>query len=120
MDVRIILTWDADATDIDLWVIEPSGERAFYGHRRTTIGGNFSRDFTRGYGPEEYCLRKAMNGVYRIKVNYFGSAAARLLGAVTLQVDVFTNFGRPNEQHRSITRRLRTKKQTLQVAEIEF
>ena len=54
-----MLTWDADQTDIDLWVTEPSGEKCFYGHNRTTIGGLLSRDFTDGYGPEEYCLRKS-------------------------------------------------------------
>ena len=26
-DVRIVLTWDADQTDVDLWVTEPSGEK---------------------------------------------------------------------------------------------
>ncbi|MHC4983255.1 MAG: VIT domain-containing protein, partial [Planctomycetota bacterium] len=38
-DVRIVLTWDADATDMDLHVIEPSGERVMYNHNRSTIGG---------------------------------------------------------------------------------
>jgi len=120
VDVRIILTWDADNTDMDLWVIEPSGERAYYGHRRTTIGGHMSRDFTRGYGPEEYCLRRAMNGLYAIKVNYYGSAAARLIGAVTLQVDIFTHYGRPNEERRSMTLRLTQKRETVTVGQIEF
>ena len=59
VDVRIILTWDADLTDIDLHVVEPSGETAFYGHNRTVIGGLVSRDFTQGYGPEEYAVRRA-------------------------------------------------------------
>jgi tetratricopeptide (TPR) repeat protein len=120
LDVRVVLTWDADSTDIDLWVTEPSGEKVFYGHNRSTIGGRMSDDFTQGYGPEEYCLRKSMTGVYKIEVNYYGTHAARLLGAVTLHVDVFTNYGRPNEQHRSITRRLRDKQETLQVGEIEY
>ena len=119
-DVRIVLTWDADMTDIDLWVVEPSGEKVFYSHNRSTIGGRMSRDFTRGYGPEEYFLKKAMHGVYRVKVNYYGSSAAKLLGAVTLQADVFANFGRPNEQRKTITLRLRTKKETVQIGEIEF
>lgn len=57
VDVRIVMTWHADNTDIDLWVTEPSGEKAFYGHNRTTIGGLVSRDFTQGYGPEEYMVR---------------------------------------------------------------
>ena len=120
VDIRIILTWDADMTDIDLWVIEPSGEKAYYSHRRTTIGGNFSRDFTQGYGPEEYLLRRAMRGAYKVQANYYGSAAPKLTGAVTLQLDVFTNYGRPNEKHKSITLRLTRKKEVIDVGEIEF
>ncbi|HPD16779.1 MAG TPA: VIT domain-containing protein [Planctomycetota bacterium] len=120
VDVRIILTWDADNTDMDLHVVEPSGERAFYGHQRTTIGGNVSRDFTQGYGPEEYLLKKAMPGMYTIQANYYGSSAAQLIGAVTLQVDVFTNYGRPNEQRKSLTLRLTEKKETFTVGQIEF
>src|SRR5205085_6237154 len=72
LDVRIVLTWDADLTDVDLWLIEPSGEKCVYDHNRTTIGGLLSRDFTQGYGPEEYCLRRAMAGEYKIQANYYG------------------------------------------------
>src|SRR5437660_10689837 len=71
-DVRIVLTWDADLTDVDLWVTEPSGEKCFYGHNRTVIGGLISRDFTQGYGPEEYCLRRTMPGEYKVQCNYYG------------------------------------------------
>jgi uncharacterized protein YfaP (DUF2135 family) len=42
-----MMTWHADNTDIDLWVTEPSGEKAYYGHNCTTIGGLVSRDFTK-------------------------------------------------------------------------
>ncbi len=34
LDLRITLAWDAGNTDIDLWVIDPNGEKAYYGHRR--------------------------------------------------------------------------------------
>jgi len=120
VDVRIVMTWDADNTDMDLHVVEPSTERAFYGHQRTTIGGNVSRDFTQGYGPEEYLLKRAMLGTYTIQANYYGSSAAQLIGAVTLQVDVFTNYGRPNEQRKSLTLRLTEKKETFTIGQIEF
>jgi Ca-activated chloride channel family protein len=120
VDVRIVLTWDADNTDMDLHVVEPSDERAFYGHQRTTLGGNVSRDFTQGYGPEEYLLRKAMPGMYTIQANYYGSSSAQLQGAVTLQVDVFTHYGRPNERRKSLTLRLTEKKETFTVGQIEF
>jgi len=119
-DVRIILTWDADLTDMDLWVTEPSGEKAYYGHRRTTIGANFSRDFTQGYGPEEYLLKKAMPGPFKIQANYYGSGAPKLAGAVTLQCEVFTNYGRPNQQRKALTLRLTQKKEVVTIGNVEF
>ena len=120
VDIRIILTWDTDLTDMDLWIIEPSKEKAFYGHRLTTIGGHVSRDFTDGYGPEEYLLKKTMPGKYKIQANYYGSSAPTLVGAVTLQVEIFTNYGRKNEKRKSITLRLTQKKEVITVGEIEF
>ena len=120
VDVRIVMTWHAENTDVDLWVTEPSGEKAFYSHNRTTIGGLVSRDFTQGYGPEEYMVRRAAHGTYKIEANYFGSQATRLLGPVTVQVDVLTNYGRANEQRKSLTLRLKEAKETVRVGEIEF
>ncbi|MBP7868061.1 MAG: DUF2135 domain-containing protein [Acidobacteria bacterium] len=120
VDVRIVLTWDADLTDMDLWVTEPSGEKAMYSNNRTRIGGLVSRDFTQGYGPEEYCLHKAMHGTYVIEANYYGNRAQTLQGAVTLQVDVYTDYGRPTEKRKSLTLRLEQAKETLKVGQIEF
>lgn len=120
VDVRIVLTWDADMTDMDLWVIEPSGEKAYYGNQRTRIGGNVSNDFTDGYGPEEYAVRRAMKGKYAVQVDYFSNQAPSLSGSVTLQADVFTNYGRPNEKLKSITVRLRDNTETLDIGEIGF
>ncbi|MFH1808975.1 MAG: DUF2135 domain-containing protein, partial [Pseudomonadota bacterium] len=120
VDTRIVMTWDADLTDMDLWVIEPSGEKAYYGHNRTTIGGLVSRDFTQGYGPEEYVLKKAMHGEYTVQTNFFGSSAQSMIGAVTLQLDIYTNYGRPNEQKKSVTLRLTDRKETFTVGTVEF
>ena len=36
LDLRVSLAWDADMTDVDLHVLEPTREHAFYGHRLTT------------------------------------------------------------------------------------
>jgi hypothetical protein len=120
MDIRIVMTWDADLTDMDLHVVEPSGEKAYYSHNRTTIGGMVTRDFTQGYGPEVYNLRRAMRGRYRIRTKFYGSSAAKLSGGVTLQVDIYTNYGRPNQRRRSITLRLTRKKETFDVGAIRF
>jgi Ca-activated chloride channel homolog len=120
VDVRIVLTWDADMTDMDLWVTEPSGEKANYSHKLTTIGGLVSRDITDGYGPEEYVLRKVLNGRYQVQVNYYGSGSPTLTGAVTLQVDVFTAYGRPDEKRRSMTVRLKERQEVVTIGEVEY
>jgi hypothetical protein len=120
VDLRIVMTWDADLTDMDLWVMEPSGEKAFYSYPRTQIGGLVSRDFTQGYGPEEYMIKRARHGMYEVKTNFYGSRSQKVAGAVTLQVDLFTNYGRENEKRRSVTLRLTENKETFTVADIEF
>jgi hypothetical protein len=65
-------------------------------------------------------LRRAMTGTYTIEANYYGSSSAELLGPVTLQLDLFTNYGRANEEPKSITLRLAAKKETIKVGEFEF
>ncbi|MFH2010024.1 MAG: VIT domain-containing protein [bacterium] len=120
VDIRIVMSWDADLTDMDLHVVEPTGEEAYYGHNRTEIGGMVTRDFTQGYGPEVYLIRRAVRGRYTIKTKFYGSSAAKLIGAVTLQVDVYTNFGRPNQRRRSMTLRLTKRKDTFTVGTIGF
>ena len=91
-----------------------------YDHNRTTIGGLVSKDFTQGYGPEEYCLRHAMHGTYRVEANYYGSQAQELMGPVTVQAEVITHFGRPDEKRKNLTFRLETQKDIVPVGEIEF
>jgi Ca-activated chloride channel homolog len=118
MDIRITLSWDADLTDIDLWVIEPSGEKAFYSNNRTHIGGLVSKDFTQGYGPETYLLHTAMPGEYKVQVNFYGSQAQKLSGAVTLQLDIYTNYGRENEEHQAIIVRLKETKEVLTIGTV--
>lgn len=117
-DVRILLTWDTDATDVDLWVTEPSAEKCLYSHNRTTIGGAMSRDFTQGYGPEEYFLRRRMPGEYRIEANFYGSSQQELTGATTVQATVITNFGRPNEERKQMTLRLSTAKEMAEIGKV--
>lgn len=120
VDVRILLTWDTDLTDIDLWVVEPSKEKCFYSHNRTTIGGFMTKDFTRGYGPEVYMLRNNMPGKYTIKANFYGSSQQTLTGGTTIQATIITNFGRSNEERKAITLRLKDKKEEVSIGTATF
>jgi len=106
VDVRISLAWDADATDVDLHVLEPTGEEAYFSHNRTRIGGMVSRDITDGYGPEEYLVRRAFAGVYTVKAKYYGSRQQTVIGPATLTATVFTDWGRPTERKQTLTLRL--------------
>jgi hypothetical protein len=118
LDVRIVMTWDTDNTDIDLHVTEPSGEECDYEHNLTTIGGHVSSDFTQGYGPEEYCLRRLMPGRYKIRANFFGSGDQSLVGPTTVQATVITHFGRPDETRKCLTLRLTSAKDWVDVGEV--
>ena len=115
VDLRVVLTWDADNTDIDLWVIDPTGEVAIYNHPRTTIGGQMSRDFTGGYGPEVFTIRRPIPGTYTVKANYFGSRQQKLAGDVTVQVEFLSQFDSGNGKREAITRRLENKKDLIDV-----
>jgi len=106
VDLRITLAWDSDMTDIDLWVIEPSGEKVTYNKTLSTVGGMFHQDFTGGYGPEEYLLHKAPLGTYTIKVHFYGNGSPELTGGTTLYVDVFTNYGRKTQKLQTLSLRL--------------
>ncbi len=96
-DLRVSMSWNTDGTDVDLWVIEPSGEKCFYSHNRTKSGGELSQDQTQGYGPERYQVTKALTGEYRIMAHYY-SPNRNLLGGETHVNVVVTRFaGTPQE-----------------------
>ncbi len=119
-DIRIVMSWDADATDMDLHVMEPGGEEAFYSHNRTARGGLVSEDITDGYGPEEYLVRKAPTGKYTISTNYFGSRQQTVVGPATVTATVFTNWGRANEERQVLTVRLEKEKEKIEIGAITF
>jgi hypothetical protein len=119
-DLRIIMSWDADATDIDLHVLEPGGEEAYYGNNRTGQGGLVSQDITDGYGPEEYLIRVAPTGGYTLKTRYFASHQQTVVGPATITATVFTNWGRPNQKRETITIRLDKPKEDVEIGKIQF
>ena len=117
LDLRVVLTWDADDTDIDLWVTDPNGEKAFYGNRLTYQGGRNSLDFTGGYGPEEFSLKNAKPGKYKVEAQFYGHRQQVVAGATTLQVKLATRFGTPQAKEQLITLRLKGQSEVVYVGE---
>jgi tetratricopeptide (TPR) repeat protein len=120
VDIRIILTWNTNDCDIDLWVTDPNGEKCFYKHPYTVIGGRLSDDITQGYGPEEFCLKNAAKGDYLIEANYYGTRSQKQLQPVVVQATIYTNFGRPNQKKQVLTLQLGNAKDVYKVGTIKF
>lgn len=90
VDIRIIMNWNLMDVDLDLHIIEPTGEECYYAHKTTEAGASFSKDFTQGYGPEQYLIRNAVKGKYQIKTNYFGESELTENGPATVMVEIYT------------------------------
>jgi hypothetical protein len=117
--LRVVLTWDSDNTDIDLHVTDPNGEEVFYGKPLSYQGGRVSPDNTVGYGPEEYSLKAAKPGKYRVDVNFYGHTQQNISEATTIQLDFFTNYAADGVQKQSVTMRLKEAKDRIFVGEFE-
>lgn len=119
LDLRVVLSWDSDNSDMDLWVTDPNGEKCYYGNQNTYQGGLMSDDFTGGYGPEEFSLRDAKPGKYKVEANFFGDRQQLVTGATTLQLKLTTHFGSSKAKEQLVTMRLKEQAETVLVGEFE-
>ena len=96
-DARIVIEWTADDADIDLWIDEPNGERVMYSNKRSSAGGQISNDMTDGYGPEEYAIRRAPAGPYRVRINGYDADRINPNGPGHVLIRLQRNFARTSE-----------------------
>jgi len=120
VDVRIVINWSTDNTDMDLWVIDPKEEKTYYGNRTSRIGGKISNDMTGGYGPEEFMIKRAIRGKYVIKVKYYASSQQKLTGPTVIRAEVYTKYGKKNEQRQEIVFRVEEEKEVIDLGEIVY
>ncbi len=118
-DLRVVLQWDQNDIDMDLWVTDPRGERCLYSNRETEAGGWMSNDFTGGYGPEEYMIKTAIPGTYKVEVNYYGNSRQEMSRPVLVQVRLIRDYGKLTQQEQSITRELASASETITIGEFE-
>ena len=120
VDIRVLLSWNTNDSDIDLWVTDPNGEKCYYKHQNTLIGGRLSEDITRGYGPEEFCIKEAKEGDYKIQVHYYGSTVQKKLQPVVVTAVVYTHFGTQKQEKQVLTLQLANKKDVYDVGTVNF
>jgi uncharacterized protein YfaP (DUF2135 family) len=74
--VRVILAWDDPQAELDLHIITPDGQHAFFGDPVLANGGGLDVDSVDGAGPEMFSMAAPMAGVYHVYVNYWGNFGA--------------------------------------------
>lgn len=85
--LKVIHTWDTGDNYVDVYVVEPTGEECFYGHRNTQLGGvmDIGSD-TIGYGPQIYTMPFPNPGIYKIYVKYYEGSSSHLTEITTYVV----------------------------------
>ena len=97
-DLLITLMWNTDQTDVDLHVVEPTGEECSYENRTTRIGGQLTSDITTGFGPEMYWLPDAAKGKYDVQVKLFNNDQNRTDLRNKVHLTIYKNYGKPDER----------------------
>ncbi|MDR3226688.1 MAG: DUF2135 domain-containing protein [Prevotellaceae bacterium] len=125
VDIRVVINWNMNNTDIDLHVKDPNNETCSYSHKSTEIGGRISADITQGYGPEQFMLKKAIKGKYEVFVNYFGDSQVKAEGPSTIMVEIYTKYSNADEQRQIVCVQMsknnaNIKNGLLKLAEFEF
>lgn len=98
--LRVVLAWDTDGTDLDLHVVAPDGQHAWYGNRVVPDGGALDVDVTTGYGPEIYSNATPPSGTWLVYVNYYGSGDNNQILTVAT-ITVITDENTPDEKRQS-------------------
>ena len=70
-DIKVLLTWDTPSF-VDLWVIDPTGEKCYWNSTVTKNGGNFVYDDS-NYAPQTFTMVKALPGNYSIQIQNYGA-----------------------------------------------
>lgn len=120
VDLRVVIDWNHNDTDIDLWVIDPNKERCFYKHNKTKIGGRLSFDMTEGFGPEEFLIKKAINGKYKFIIDYYSDEVQKISGPTFLKITIFTKYGSKNQSKKTNVYRLEDEDDEIEIGQLEI
>ena len=115
--IRILCAWDDSKAEVDLHVVTPDGQHAFFGHPVLTNGGGLDVDSVDGPGPENFAMTAPLRGVYRVWVNYWGNFGAsgyhfddatRQRPIISTRVTLVFNENTPRERREDVVIPLRS------------
>ncbi|MDQ1832110.1 YfaP family protein [Massilia scottii] len=115
--LRIICAWDDTEAEIDLHIVTPDGQHAYFGHPVLTNGGGLDVDSVDGPGPEMYTMTAPLRGNYHVYINYWGKLGAngyhfdeskRQMQMITARVTLVYNENTPREKHEAFVLPMRS------------
>ncbi|WP_121333998.1 YfaP family protein, partial [Pseudomonas aeruginosa] len=98
--VRVVLGWDDPKAELDLHIVTPDGQHAYWAHPRLSNSGGLDPDGVDGPGPEMFTMGAPLHGTYLIYVNYWGNlnnqgynfqAGSNVQDVITAQVNLVFN-----------------------------
>lgn len=113
--IRAIVSWDDPQAEVDLHVLTPDGQHAFWAHPVLQGGGGMDVDSVDGAGPEIFSIAAAKRGPYQFYVNYWGNFGAsgyhfdetRQKPIITCRITLILHENTPNERRESFVVPLR-------------
>ena len=74
--IRVILGWDDPGAEVDLHILTPDGQHAYWANAVLSNGGGLDVDSVDGPGPEVFTMTAPLHGTYAIYLNYWGNLGA--------------------------------------------
>lgn len=71
--LRIICSWDAPEAEVDMHILTPDGQHAFFAAPVLNGGGGLDVDSVDGPGPEMFTTIEPLRGLYHVYINYWGN-----------------------------------------------
>lgn len=115
--IRVICSWDDPDSEIDMHVITPDGQHAWWARPVLASGGGLETDSVDGPGPEMFTMTSPMRGNYHIYINYWGKLdengyhfdeTGRRKQIITARITLVFNENTPREKRESMVLPLRS------------
>ncbi|WP_409077243.1 YfaP family protein [Pseudomonas cichorii] len=115
--IRVVLGWDDPQAEIDLHIVTPDGQHAFFGNTALSNGGGLDPDGVDGPGPEMFTMTAPMHGTYLVYVNYWGNfgnggynfeETSNSQEVITSQINLVLNENTVNEKRETFIVPLRS------------
>lgn len=115
--IRLALGWNDPKAELDLHIVTPDGQHAFWAHPRLSNGGGLDPDGVDGPGPEMFTMAAPLHGTYLVYVNYWGNlnsqgynfqAGSNEQDVITAEINLVFNENSVNEKRETFVVPMRT------------